>query len=261
VYDKDYVDYFAEFQQAGWPAASWCGHYCDGEGQVCGYGEEFWNCADIAVVGDGFEPPITVAPMPSPPITVAPTPGTPDQEPEAEMEEEEEEEEEDGAEPVDCAIAWGKCGGVAWDGATCCIAGYSCQFQSEWYSQCVPEGSAPVVPVAPVAPAPTVPAPNPANGGCSPLWGQCGGEGWAGPLCCEAGAICDPMNQWYHQCVLETGAAMASVDEHLQASALRGRRIGKHHTMAMVEVDKVVSKVDTWVDESSLVAYEAHTEL
>lgn len=38
-------------------------------------------------------------------------------------------------------------------------------------------------------------------GNCSPRWGQCGGSGWSGPTCCEAGSTCQAQNQWYSQCI------------------------------------------------------------
>ncbi|KAF8657151.1 hypothetical protein AX16_002265 [Volvariella volvacea WC 439] len=37
--------------------------------------------------------------------------------------------------------AYGQCGGSGWTGPTTCVSGYVCQYQNEWYSQCVP-GSA-----------------------------------------------------------------------------------------------------------------------
>jgi endo-1,4-beta-xylanase len=39
----------------------------------------------------------------------------------------------------------------------------------------------------------------------SPLWGQCGGQGWTGPTTCASGAVCQASNQWYSQCVPGTG--------------------------------------------------------
>jgi Fungal cellulose binding domain len=29
-----------------------------------------------------------------------------------------------------------------------------------------------------------------ARTGCAPLYGQCGGERWDGPTCCESGSLC-----------------------------------------------------------------------
>merc|ERR1719221_1755542 len=54
-----------------------------------------------------------------------------------------------------CGTAWAQCGGVGWTGATCCVAGYTCNRYHEHYSQCVP-GPAPTPAPTPVAtPAPT----------------------------------------------------------------------------------------------------------
>lgn len=39
--------------------------------------------------------------------------------------------------------AWGQCGGNNWSGATTCVAGYTCTYQNDWYSQCLP-GANPV---------------------------------------------------------------------------------------------------------------------
>lgn len=56
---------------------------------------------------------------------------------------------------TDPVAPWSKCGGAGYSGSTCCSAGHYCQFQDQWYSQCVP-GSDPGSPVtAPTAgPAP-----------------------------------------------------------------------------------------------------------
>ncbi|PFH48763.1 glycoside hydrolase family 10 protein [Amanita thiersii Skay4041] len=37
--------------------------------------------------------------------------------------------------------AWGQCGGIGWTGPTTCISGYTCVFQNDWYSQCLPSSS------------------------------------------------------------------------------------------------------------------------
>ncbi|KAJ2902522.1 4-O-methyl-glucuronoyl methylesterase [Zalerion maritima] len=33
------------------------------------------------------------------------------------------------------------------------------------------------------------------------VWGQCGGQGWAGATTCEAGTHCEYYNDWYSQCI------------------------------------------------------------
>ncbi|KAK4224774.1 glycoside hydrolase [Podospora fimiseda] len=38
--------------------------------------------------------------------------------------------------------AWAQCGGQGWSGATTCVAGYTCTFVNNWYSQCLPGGAA-----------------------------------------------------------------------------------------------------------------------
>jgi len=37
--------------------------------------------------------------------------------------------------------------------------------------------------------------------GCASKWGQCGGQGWTGPTCCESGSTCTYSNPWYSQCL------------------------------------------------------------
>ena len=34
--------------------------------------------------------------------------------------------------------AYGQCGGQGWSGSTTCVSGFTCQRQSEYYSQCLP---------------------------------------------------------------------------------------------------------------------------
>lgn len=43
--------------------------------------------------------------------------------------------------PMPCASAWAQCGGQNWDGATCCIDGYTCVMQNQQYSQCKPNAA------------------------------------------------------------------------------------------------------------------------
>lgn len=37
--------------------------------------------------------------------------------------------------------AWGQCGGNNWTGPKTCISGYTCTFNNDWYSQCLPGGN------------------------------------------------------------------------------------------------------------------------
>ncbi|OUM58441.1 carbohydrate-binding module family 1 protein [Piromyces sp. E2] len=45
-------------------------------------------------------------------------------------------------------------------------------------------------------PTPTNPVQN-----CAAKWGQCGGQGYNGPTCCQSGSTCHEVNQWYSQCL------------------------------------------------------------
>jgi hypothetical protein len=45
------------------------------------------------------------------------------------------------------------------------------------------------------------PMPTPTGNGCAPSWGACGGSGWTGPRCCQAGQTCTYQNEWHSQCL------------------------------------------------------------
>ncbi|KAJ3114954.1 hypothetical protein HK098_007126, partial [Nowakowskiella sp. JEL0407] len=48
----------------------------------------------------------------------------------------------------------------------------------------------------------TSPASSPASGGnCSAKYGQCGGQSYSGPTCCQSGSTCNTVNQYYSQCL------------------------------------------------------------
>merc|ERR1712232_166472 len=90
LYDADYLGadgYFqrnaATFQSLGWKPEEWC-PFCVAEWATCdnsccktggSFGEEFWNCADIAVTssGSGAQPAPTTTPSPSPVTTITTT--------------------------------------------------------------------------------------------------------------------------------------------------------------------------------------------
>jgi len=77
-------------------------------------------------------------------------------------------------------------------------------------------------------PSPT-PHPTP-SAGCSPLFDQCGGEGWTGPTCCVAGTYCHVYNQWYSQCIHEASSSSATADPRprLRAGSRQMIRVGPH---------------------------------
>lgn len=43
--------------------------------------------------------------------------------------------------PQATQTAWGQCGGQGWSGPTACASGSVCQFSSQYYSQCIPNGN------------------------------------------------------------------------------------------------------------------------
>merc|ERR1712187_943473 len=45
------------------------------------------------------------------------------------------------AAPSFCSQVWGQCGGMFWQGNTCCEPGNYCEFSNPWYSQCKPESA------------------------------------------------------------------------------------------------------------------------
>lgn len=48
---------------------------------------------------------------------------------------------------------------------------------------------------------PTTTASSTPTGSCSPKYGQCGGQGWTGPTCCQSGSTCNSYGQYYSQCI------------------------------------------------------------
>ena len=61
-------------------------------------------------------------------------------------------------------------------------------------------GTCPVPITTPANPTTTPPAPAP-TGELAERWGQCGGNGWAGPTACVAPWTCTKVNDWYSQCL------------------------------------------------------------
>merc|ERR1719436_1789830 len=84
----------------------------------------------------------------------------------------------------------------------------------------------PLPPTPTMAPttAPTI-APTP-SAGCAPVYGQCGGNNWGGPSCCEPGNFCFEQNEWYSQCVPGSGSASEFVVAARRARRARRRGSG-----------------------------------
>jgi cell division septation protein DedD len=222
-YDGDYLTYFREIKQQGWNSEAWATNalqsWATPENSACSgtsYPEEFWNCADISIVGGGN----TAAPTPAPatptpaPATPTPTPATPS--PAGEPEPAPEPEPEPTPTPMPTptpssgssttAQKWGQCGGKLYEGPTQCVAECTCKVESEFYSQCVPTSisSSSSQPTPEPTPVPT-PAPTPASTpgtstSTADAWGKCGGANWDGPTQCVAGYHCRFQDDWYSQC-------------------------------------------------------------
>lgn len=91
--------------------------------------------------------------------------------------------------PSVCADLYSQCGGKHWKGSTCCKTGI-CSSKNEWYSQCIPATKT-LVP----------PTPQPTERCENKLWGQCGGNDFAGKRCCPVNSQCVLFNDYFHQCV------------------------------------------------------------
>ncbi|KAF3357805.1 hypothetical protein VDGD_07289 [Verticillium dahliae] len=70
------------------------------------------------------------------------------------------------------------------------------QLSAEQFIRPVPE---PVPPIATTRTTTYVPTPTP-TATCVPKWGQCGGIGYVGPTCCQAGSTCTFYNDWNSLC-------------------------------------------------------------
>ena len=86
-----------------------------------------------------------------------------------------------------CLVAqFGQCDGIDQDGdpwdptQKCCPDGFECTYTNQYYSQC------------------TVLAHD--DDDLAKAYGQCGGDGWAGPTECEPGYECVVQNEWYSGC-------------------------------------------------------------
>jgi hypothetical protein len=84
----------------------------------------------------------------------------------------------------ECSPRYASCGGVNWDGPTCCFEGDVCQYQSVYFSQCVPSTD----------------ASPPVYGGCAARAEQCGGRGWGGETCCLGDDVCVARSAMYSEC-------------------------------------------------------------
>ncbi|CAF0954541.1 unnamed protein product [Rotaria sordida] len=108
-----------------------------------------------------------------------------------------------------CANLWEQCGGIGWNGPKTCCSPYVCQYNNDWYSQCL-TGSAQSATTVSTGTLTTV------NQGCSAQWAQCGGIGWNGPKTCCSPYVCQYNNDWYSQCL--TGSAQSATTASAQSA-------------------------------------------
>merc|ERR1712232_23887 len=210
LYDADYLGpdgYFqrnsAAFQALGWKAEDWC-QFCVASWATCensccksggSFGEEFWNCADIAVTGSGSGSGPSPTPAPTmQSTTLAPTTETTTTQ---------------GGSTSTCRARAGNV--LSATDAKCAAA---CEYLSDGMWPCNAEGPCDCSATSPTTTAAsttvatttattstTATTTSPSSGSCSGAWGQCGGSTWSGATCCASGYTCSRQSQWYSQCI------------------------------------------------------------
>eukprot|EP00929_Paragymnodinium_shiwhaense_P052439 TRINITY_DN2626_c0_g1_i3.p1 TRINITY_DN2626_c0_g1~~TRINITY_DN2626_c0_g1_i3.p1 ORF type:complete len:443 (-),score=89.93 TRINITY_DN2626_c0_g1_i3:392-1720(-) len=198
-YDADYLGpdgYFqrnaAAFEALGWTAADWC-PFCVASWANCdnaccktggNFGEEFWNCADIAVTGSGSTAS-TTASTTAATTTTASTTGTTTTE----------------SSGSSCSA---KAGNTLF--ATDPKCEEACGYVAAGAWPCSSDGPCACAAASTTTAATTTSAATTATtttqaAGCGAAWSQCGGNNWVGPTCCVSGLYCSVTNEWYSQCV------------------------------------------------------------
>ncbi|UJR25708.1 hypothetical protein I4U23_007059 [Adineta vaga] len=95
-----------------------------------------------------------------------------------------------------CVAIYGQCGGKDYKGATDCCSPTTCQYNNDYYSQCLP-GTTKASSSTTKSPASSTKA----STQCSAVYGQCGGNGWTGPQQCCSGSSCVVKDSYYSQCL------------------------------------------------------------
>ncbi|GAA6055058.1 hypothetical protein JCM3770_001777, partial [Rhodotorula araucariae] len=142
--------------------------------------------------------------------------------------------------PKICAgtiTGYSQCGGQNWAQDTCCVAGYTCVYISEYLSQCLPPASSSASisstatafnpssstqalaasSTSSAAPSSSSPATS-CSKGVSTEYGQCGGSGYSGATCCPSGFVCTFSNDWYSQCLPGVSSTTPSSSQVQQSS-------------------------------------------
>eukprot|EP00929_Paragymnodinium_shiwhaense_P052441 TRINITY_DN2626_c0_g2_i2.p1 TRINITY_DN2626_c0_g2~~TRINITY_DN2626_c0_g2_i2.p1 ORF type:complete len:449 (-),score=58.89 TRINITY_DN2626_c0_g2_i2:151-1497(-) len=206
IYDADYLGpdgYFqrnaATFQSLGWNPGQWCS-WCMSSWATCDnaccktggvFGEEFWNCADIAVTSSGGSGTMTTATTTPAATTAATTTAATTTAATTTQ-----------GTPEGCSA---RPGNIL--SATDLKCNAACQFVPVGTWPCSEQGpcvcgGSPATTAGPTTAAPTTTqSTTQSSGECSAAWSQCGGKQWTGPTCCVAGTRCNNQGEWYSQCV------------------------------------------------------------
>eukprot|EP00929_Paragymnodinium_shiwhaense_P020211 TRINITY_DN13538_c0_g1_i2.p1 TRINITY_DN13538_c0_g1~~TRINITY_DN13538_c0_g1_i2.p1 ORF type:complete len:469 (+),score=75.49 TRINITY_DN13538_c0_g1_i2:101-1507(+) len=226
IYDADYLGpdgYFqrnaATFAAYGWNPSDWCGHCmstwatCDNACCKTGgnFGEEFWNCADIAVTGSGSttspaSTTATTAATTAAPTTASTTSSTSTSPPASTT-----------FSSVETTATT-----TSTEGPACTARAGNALFATNarcdvacgllpagvWpcneIGPCDCDGSASTATTSTTMATTTATAATTTTtpgASCSGRWGQCGGQNWNGATCCTAGNACKYSNPWYSQCL------------------------------------------------------------
>merc|ERR1712039_238544 len=159
LYDGGYITYFNRMAELGWSVAEWvyggdyggmaswvtCENSCCGPSGTGGFGEEFWNCADIAVrpftSGQGGSSTDAPAATTTSESSVTSASTTPASSATTSTTMAAATASTSSASSGACAEEWGQCGGQDWTGSTCCASGLTCVKQTIWFSICEPSSA------------------------------------------------------------------------------------------------------------------------
>ncbi|BGP51855.1 hypothetical protein JCM10450v2_007811 [Rhodotorula kratochvilovae] len=141
---------------------------------------------------------------------------------------------------------YSQCGGQNWNLDTCCVEGYTCVYDSEYYSQCRPNASSSssssssgtvfnpssstqalaassTTSTRTTSAAPSASSTATTCKGTSTEWGQCGGSGYTGATCCPADSQCIP------------GAASSSTSTTSQAQSSSTSKVSSSTSTTQVQ--------------------------
>ncbi|CAK4105380.1 unnamed protein product [Aphanomyces euteiches] len=111
------------------------------------------------------------------------------------------------------AQAWAQCGGNGYNGPTGCTNGFTCKYNNEWYSQCLPNGgNYQATQVESSSVSETVHK--------VPAWQHCGGGHYQGPTTCVEGYECKATDGKYmSQCVESTSQVQSALRGSTKSSS------------------------------------------